>query len=463
MKKMSMDRRRSARGAVAVLCLVQFVDVLGVTVVITALPAMLAGLGAAPSTAAFVVTGYAMFFGGLLMLGARLGDRYGPHRVLLAGLAGFGAASLLGATATSVPALAAARCLQGAAAALSVPTALRLLLAAAGDADGRRRALAGWSAAGATAGASGFLLGGALTQLASWRAVFWVNLPLAAALVAAVLASAPRPPGTREQRLDVAGAGVLTASVMAVVAGTSLLEHPAGRAFGLAALLAGAALLLAFVAIERRAAEPLLPGAVARHPRLRIGAAAAALNTATTSSAATLATLYLQDTRRASPTTAGLLLLPFSLCVIAGSVAAAALLRSRPPRAGIAVGLTIIAAGNGILLALPAAGWLLPVAFAIAGIGIGVSSVAANALGTDLPPTLQGVASGALNTAAQLGTALGVSLLVVVATTSDGTALPLAGTPLAWACAAAAALVGAITTRPRARQTRQARALETAP
>ena len=228
MKKLP-DRPCSARIAVPVLCLVQFVDVLGVTVVITALPAMLASVGAQPSAAAVVATGYAMCFGGLLMLGARLGDRYAPRRVLVAGLVGFGAASVLAATATSLVALVAARCAQGAAAAASVPTALRLLLDAAGEGDGRRRALAGWSAAGAAAGASGLVLGGVLTELASWRAVFWINLPVAGLLAAAVLSSAPRLGATRTGRLDVAGAGALTASVMAVVGGAALLEHPPGR------------------------------------------------------------------------------------------------------------------------------------------------------------------------------------------------------------------------------------------
>jgi MFS family permease len=115
--------------AAAVLCLVQFVDVLGVTVVVTALPAMLSGLEAAPSAAAPVATGYAMAFGGLLMLGARLGDRYGHHRVLLLGVVTFAVASLAAATAAGVAVLVTARCVQGAAAAASVPTALRLLTA----------------------------------------------------------------------------------------------------------------------------------------------------------------------------------------------------------------------------------------------------------------------------------------------------------------------------------------------
>jgi MFS family permease len=337
-----------------------------------------------------------------------------------------------------------ARCLQGAAAALSVPTALRLLLAAAPGEDGRRRALAAWSATGAAAGATGYLLGGGLTDLAGWRAVFWVNVPLAAALVVAIVASAPRLPPERAGRLDVAGAAALTASVMAAVCGASLLEHPDRRVAGLVLLATGAALVGALIAIERRAAQPLLPAAAVRHPALRVAVVAAALNTATTSSAMTLATLYLQDSRGASPTAAGLLLLPCSLCVVAGSAAAAPLLRQRSARSGIALGLATIAAGVAILLALPAAAWLLPVGVATFGAGLGVSSVAANTLGTDVPEALQGTASGALNTAAQLGTAVGVSILLLVAATSEGSGLPLGGRSLAWACAATAALAGAI-------------------
>ena len=434
----------SAPVAVGALCLVQFVDVLGVTVVVTALPAMLEGVGASASSAALVVTGYAMFFGGLLMLGARLGDRYGHRRVLLVGLVGFGAGSVVAATATSVLALVIGRCLQGVAAAFSVPTALRLLLVAAQEGEARRRALAGWSATGALAGASGFLLGGALTDLAGWRAIFWVNVPLAVMLAAAVFACAPRPPGERSGRLDLAGAGALTAAVMALVCGASLLERSDRPATGLLLLAAGAALTIVLVVIERRAAVPLISAAVARQPRLRVGAGAAALNTATTSSALTLATLYLQDARGASPTAAGLLLLPCSVCVVAGSAAAAPLLRRRSPRAGIALGLTIIGIGIACMLTVPAAEVLLPVGAAVAGAGLGVSSVAANTLGTAVPQALEGSASGVLNTAAQLGTALGVSTLLVVATSTEDSGLPLAGRSLAWACAAAIALAAAV-------------------
>jgi MFS family permease len=159
--------------AVTALCLVQFVDVLGVTVVVTALPSMLADLHAAQSLGSLIATGYAMFFGGLLMLGARLGDRYGHRRTIFASLAVFAAGAVVAATAASIVTLTAGRCLQGAAAAASVPSALRLLTSINAEGPARRRAIAAWSADGAAAGASGFVVGGIVTDLTSWRVIFW--------------------------------------------------------------------------------------------------------------------------------------------------------------------------------------------------------------------------------------------------------------------------------------------------
>jgi len=181
--------------AVTALCLVQFMDVLGVTVVVTALPSMLTSLHASQSYSTLVATGYAMFFGGLLMLGARLGDRYGHRRTILASLAVFAAGSAITAAATSVVILTAGRCLQGAAAAASVPSALRLLTTITPAGSARRRAIAAWSAAGAAAGASGFVVGGVVTDLTSWRAVFWGYLPLAAVLGAVIALSVERDAG----------------------------------------------------------------------------------------------------------------------------------------------------------------------------------------------------------------------------------------------------------------------------
>ncbi|WP_456876408.1 MFS transporter [Geodermatophilus sp. SYSU D00710] len=441
---------RTARGAVPVLCAVQFVDVLGTTLVVAALPAMLADLGAPASAAAPVVTVYAVLFGALLVLGARLGDRYGHARVLQAGLVAFGAASLAAATAPSVGVLVAARGALGAAAALSVPTALRLLTAASADEAGRRRALAAWSAAGAAAGATGLVLGGVLTDLAGWRVLFWLTVPLSAVLLAAVRRTAPPVPRRAEGALDLAGAALLAAAVAAVVSGASALEDGGHRVLGVLLVAAGLAGAAALPAVERRAADPLLPAAAVRDPGLRAGVLASAANTAGTSSAVTLAALHLQEAEGFGAAAAGLALVPFSLCVVGGAALAARVLRRVPARTAAAAGLAVVAAGDLALLASAAGVWVVPAAVAVSGLGIGVSSVAATALGTAVAPGLQGTAAGVLNTAAQLGTALGVAVVLLVAGVTEGTALPLAGAPLGWltAAALAAAAAAALLRRP---------------
>lgn len=425
------------------LCLVQFVDVLGVTEVITALPRMLAGLGAPVSSGALILTGYAMCFGGFLMPGARLGDRYGYRRVLLTGIALFAAGALLAAAASSVPGLVSGQCLQGVAAALAVPAALRLLIAATPDARTRRRALAAWSAAGAAAGACGYLLGGLLTDLAGWRAMFFLDLLLAGLLAAGTLSARPVP-GQRSTRLDLAGSLLLTSAVASLVVASSLLQQPRCLVPGLVVAGLGGSLALVLVRFERRQASPLLAPVLVRHPKLRAGAGAAFLNTATTSPAGALAALHLQMVQHASPVLAGVELLPFSLGVAGGSSLAPRLLRRRPHRIGVAAGLGVIAAGDAILLAVGVASWLLPAGISIAGLGLGLSSVAATGAGTDVPAGAQGTAAGALNTAAQLGTAIGVGALLLLATDTSRTTAPLRGIPLGWAAAATIAAAGAI-------------------
>ena len=416
---------------------------LGVTVLIAALPAILAGLRAPAPMAGVLATSYAMTFGGLLMLGARLGDRLGPRRVLEAGLLAFAAASALAGAAPSVLVLVAARSLQGAAAAASVPAALRLLSTAVDDEPARRRALAAWSAAGAAAGATGLLAGGLLTSLVGWRAVFWLNLPLAAALLLAVRRAVPSVRRTASGPLDLLGALLLTAGLMGLILAGSLLESTRSRPWGglLAAL--GVALLAIFARVQRTAPKPLLERASVRLPRLRAGASAAFVNTATTSSAITLATLYLQDTRHLSSAVTGLMLLPFSLSVVLGAGAAGRWFGTRDPALTMATGLGLIAAGDGALL-LPGIDVLLPACAGLSGLGIGLSSVAANTLGTDVPEEHRGAAAGILNTAAQLGTALGVSAAVLIAGATARSGLPLRGAPLSWALAAALAAGAAL-------------------
>ncbi len=270
------------------------------------------------------------------------------------------------------------------------------------------------------AGIGGYLVGGVLTDAAGWRAVLWVNLPLAAGLLLAVRARVPAAAGPADRRrsgarrgstgpgeptvgLDVPGAALLTGAVMAVVLGAALLEHPGGASAGLVAIAAGAALCAGLVAVERRAASPLLSAAAVREPRLRVGVGAALANTAATSSAVTLATLHLQQARGLGPGTAALWLLPCSVGVVAGSLLATPLLRRHGPRAAIVAGLAVVAGGDALLVAPPAAAGVIPVGVTVAGVGLGVSSVAANALGTAVPRALQGTTAGALNTGAAAG------------------------------------------------------------
>src|SRR6266581_4943451 len=440
------DRARNGALAITALCSVQFVDVLGVTVVVTALPRMLADLRAPASSGSLVSGGYAMFFGGLLMLGARLGDRFGHRRTITASLAVFALGALLGAVAGSVVLLTAARCLQGAAAAASVPSALRLLTTVTGEGSQRRRAIAAWSAAGASAGASGFVIGGVITDLTSWRLVFWAYLPMAAALAAAVLRSVPRDHGPAlAGSLNAAAAAAFTAAVMAVVVGTTLMAQPDRRVAGIAVVLLAAPLTAMFIKIDRRAAAPLLPGAVLRMPSLRRGTLGAFLNTATTSSAMTLATLYLQDTRHHSPLTAAAMLLPFSLAVVAGSALAARAFHWIRPQSAMATGLAVIAVADTALTVAAAHDCAVSACVTVAGAGLGLSSVASTTLGTTVAYTSRGTASGIINTAAQLGTATGIAVVLLIAAATTGLPGPSTSAPIiGWAAAAAIAAAGAL-------------------
>jgi MFS family permease len=431
--------------AVAALCLVQFMDVLGVTVVVTALPAMLSSLHAAQSDSTLIATGYAMCFGGLLMLGARLGDRYGHRRTILASLGVFAAGAAVAATSSSVIALTAGRCLQGAAAAASVPCALRLLTTVAPDGAPRRRAIAAWSAAGAAAGASGFVIGGIVTDLTSWRLIFWAYLPLAAVLGLVIAISVP---GDRREgpapSLNLAGSLAFTAAVMTFVVGSTVISQPGGRVPGGLILAGCAAAGAGFAVIDRRAPAPLLPRTLIAGRPLRQGALGSFLNTATTSSVITLLTLYLQSTLHHSPLAAAAALLPFSLAVIAGSALSAAATRRARPQRIVAAGLALIAGADLALIPAARSPWAVPVCVAGAGLGIGLSSVAATSLGTDVSSRWRGGASAIVNTAAQVGTAVGVAALLLIAAVTSG--VPSAGGPApaaAWAVGAAAAAAGA--------------------
>jgi MFS family permease len=417
----------------ALLCVAQFVVVLDATIVAIALPAIGDDLGVSATGLQWVLSAYTLTFGGLLMLAGRAADLAGRRRAFRAGLGLFALASLACALAPTAAALVAARAVQGAGAALVAPAALALLVATESGGAARSRALALWTAAAAGGGASGWVLGGAISGGLGWQWVFAINVPVCLAGLALAGRLLPESRERGVARLDVRGALALTAGVGAVLLGLSR-----GESDGLAALgplAAGLALLAYFARRQRRSPAPLLPPAALRAPGLARGTLAALALTGATTPAMFLCVLHVQRHGGVAPAEAGLLFAPFNLAVVAGSLAGPRVSARTGERPAMAGGLGAIAAGAGWLAATGAGsiGALL-VAFGLMGCGLGVASVASTAAGTraagsDGP----GVASGLLNTAAQLGSALGLALLVG----------PAAAAGFAWGWAGAAVLAAA--------------------
>jgi EmrB/QacA subfamily drug resistance transporter len=397
------------------LCLAQFVAVLDGTVVLVALPAVGRDLGLAGGGLQWVVTAYVLAFAGCLLLAGRLADALGRRRVFVAGLALFTAASLACGVAPDATLLLAARAVQGLGAALAAPAALAMIVDAFEEGPPRERAVAAWTGVAAVGGAAGLVLGGVIAELLGWRWIFLVNVPAGALALALAPRILPAHRGTGMSRgLDLPGAAAATGGLaLLVLALASAEQHEAFTATALAALGGAAALLAALAWRERTAAHPLLPPALLAVRPLLAATLTGALLTAATSGGAVLVSLYLQDELRLSPAAAGLVLLPFSVCAAAGSALAGRLPGS--PRASIASGVGLVAAGSALAAAHPAtvtlAGWGV-----LCGLGIGVASVAATTLGTSaVGERDRGTAAGLLNTAAQVGTALGIAALVLVA------------------------------------------------
>jgi MFS family permease len=432
---------RSRSAMIALLCVAQFVVVLDATIVAIALPAIQRSLHVATADLQWVVSAYTLAFAGFLVLAGRLADLHGRRRVFMAGLALFAGASLACGLSRSPGLLVAARALQGLGAAAVAPAALAAITSAVPDGPDRRRALGVWTAAAAGGGASGWLLGGAITQQAGWPWVFLVNVPIG---VAAVALAPLLVPETRAEgggrRLDVAGAATLTTGLALVVLGLTRAQIDGLRSpLATGGLVAGAALLAAFARIEARASDPLLPASLLRADGMAPANVVAAAITASTSPTMLLCVLGLQSGHGRSALATGALFAPFNVAVIGGSFLGPRVVRGVGTRATMAAGLGGIAAGVLGLLASGGAGAapsaLLP-AFAVMGVGLGCASVASTTAGTAAAGRArEGVASALLNTAAQVGAALGVAALLSV-----GAAM---GSPVAFAGAIAVALAGA--------------------
>ncbi len=409
----------------ALLCSAFFMVVLDVAIVNVALPSIAADLDFSPRSLQWVVSAYALTFGGLLLLGGRAADVLGQRQTFVGGVAVFALASLLAGLAWSPAILIAARSLQGIGAASMTPAALSILMTTFPDGAERNKALGAWGAVGASGGTIGLLIGGALTQTVGWTWIFLLNVPIGAAVIAVTPALlAKRPPAASKRRFDLAGATSVTAALSLLVYAVVDANAAGWGSVRTISLLAVSALLLAaFTVVERRAAAPLLPFRI-----FRVGIVLGS-NVASTLFGAGLfgmffvITLYLQRVLGYSPLEAGLAWLALSVTALLASAAGARLVTRVGARIPLVSGLSITTAGLWLLSRLPQdARYVHDVmpALAVAGLGIGLAFVTLSIGALEgVDEADAGLASGLVNTTQQIGGALGVAVLSTVAL-SDG-------------------------------------------
>ena len=422
---MTLEPVRLRWPALVVLCAAQFVDVLDVNAVVVALPVIGRDLGFSARDLQWVITAYVLFFGGFLLLAGRLSDLFGRRRMFVLGLAVFTASSLACGLAGSPLALVVSRAVQGLGAAIVAPAALSTISTIFPEGRERNLAMGVWTAVAAGGGAAGLVLGGIVTDVLGWEWVFFVNVPVGVTSIALsfVLLGAGR--GERaSRRLDMWGAVTLTAGLFLLVYGlTRAGEAGFGSPLVLAAITLAPILVMAFIFVERRVADPLVPLLIFRSADLSGSALVAFANTATTSPVAVIAVLYLQEVLSYSPTSAGLLGLPFSLSVIAGSFLGSRLTGSFGARQTMILGLLGICAATSLLLGISAEGGLPYVLSnaAFSGLALGCSAVASTTRGTSaVQEEERGLASGILSSCAQVGTALGLAALATIAAARTG-------------------------------------------
>ena len=413
---------RDRRGAaLAVLALAQLMVVLDATIVNIALPSAQRGLGFSLADRQWVVTAYALAFGGLLLLGGRLADIAGRRRMFLIGLAGFAVASAVGGAAGNFATLTAARAAQGAFGALLAPAALSLLTVTFTAPKERGRALAVFSAVSGGGAAVGLLLGGLLTQYLSWRYCMYVNVIFAAVAIAGALAVLREPAARVRPRLDAVGAITVSAGLFALVYGFSRAETAGWTSpVTLGALAAGVVLLTVFSVLQASVASPLLPPRILAEPA-RAGAYLAILTVGIAIFGMLLfVTYYLQQNLRFSAIEAGLAFLPMTFALaIAAQLGIRRILPRVGPRAAITPGLLLAAAGAFLLTRLSVSSdyvnLVLPATLLFgAGLGMVVSAAIATAT-AGIAPADAGAASALVNVGQQVGGSIGTSLLNTLA------------------------------------------------
>jgi EmrB/QacA subfamily drug resistance transporter len=414
--------------ALVLLCCASFVAVLDVTIVAIALPSVRRELGFSGGDAQWILTGYALSFGGLLLFMGRAGDLYGRRRLFVGGLAVFGAASLLGGLAWAPWVLVAARLLQGVGGAALVPASLALVSATFAEGEERNRAMGVYGAMSGVGFVFGMVLGGVLTEFLGWRWVLFVNVPVAVAVLSlAPVVIRESKDEAAPRTLDVAGAATATLGLASLIYAIS--EAPkqgwaSPATLGTAGL--GVVLLGIFVISEQRASTPLVPLPILYRRAVAIPNAAVVLKSMVGAAQLYVLTLYFQDALGHTPLEAGLLFVPMTLASVVASPVAGRLTTRLGSRPTAASGFAI--SGTGLVLVA----WLLPHEDILVGILLGMAVAEAGFVTASVPSTIaategvggdeQGLASGLLSTTTELGNALGWSVIgaVIAATAASG-------------------------------------------
>ncbi len=418
--------------ALGVLALAQFLVVLDASIVNIALPVLGTQLGLDTIALAWVITAYVLPFGGLLLLGGRLADRFGHRRLFLIGTFGFAAASVLAGLSSSGGMLLLARALQGTSAALLAPAALALLTQLFPLAADRAKALGVWGGVAGIGSAAGVLLGGLLTAALGWQAVFFVNVPIAAIVLLAIPRLLSRDPAVAAGRLDLPGAATITGALVAAVgAFSSVAQVGFAHPLPIGLLGAAVALAIAFVAIERRTDQPLVPLAVFRSGTLAVGNIVMLLTGAAMVALFFALSVYMQSVLGYDALTAGLTQLPLAGALVVTAGLAPTLVARFGTRITLTASLLVVVGGLGWLAAAPADAVFalhLLAPTVLIGIGLGGAFVTGTQLAVDgVDGGEAGLAGGLINTSQQIGGALGLAVLASIAAARTG-ALEAAGT-----------------------------------
>jgi EmrB/QacA subfamily drug resistance transporter len=413
------DARRQRLG-LALILVASFMVVLDFSIVNVALPSIEGELGLAASAVQWVITGYAITFGGLLILGGRAADLFGRRRMFVAGLLVFTAASLAGGLAHDLALLIVSRAVQGAGAALVAPAALSLITTGFAEGRERTRALGMYGATASVGFVAGQVLGGVLVQFTSWRAVFLVNVPvglLAVLLAPKLLATSRRPPVTRE--LDVGGAVFITAALAFLVFAVSqanVLGWVSPAILG--ALTLSVISAAAFVLVEHRHGDPLVRAELMRLPSLRTASTLNLLLGLWNAGEMLVLSLYFQQVLADSPLVTGLAIAPQGVIGFTAGAFGARLGARIGIRRVMVLSSTAATAGFLVLTQLPAGGHYSPVLAAVMLVGFGTAGTAFGTMVTasgGVAEHDQGVVGGVINTSRQIGAAVGAALLPAVA------------------------------------------------